>query len=87
MPYLVEVVALDHPGIVNSLANFFSDHHINIEDLDTGTYAAPHTGTQMFSVQMTIAIPAEMHIAALRDEFMDFCDTMNLDAVLEPMKR
>ncbi len=87
MPYLVEVVALDHPGIVNSMAKFFSDHHINIEDLNTGTYSAPHTGTQMFSVQMTIAIPAEMQIAALREEFMDFCDSMNLDAVLEPIKR
>ena len=25
-------------------------------------------------------------IAALRDEFMDFCDSMNIDAVLEPIK-
>jgi glycine cleavage system transcriptional repressor len=87
LPYLVEVVALDHPGIVHSLANFFSQRDINIEDLVTGSYAAPHTGTPMFSVQMSISVPADLHIATLRDEFMDFCDSMNLDAVLEPMKR
>ncbi len=87
MPYMVEVVALDHPGIVHHLAGFFSQRSINIEDLVTGSYAAPHTGTPMFSVHMTIGVPANLHIATLREEFMDFCDAMNLDAVLEPMKR
>ncbi len=86
MPYLVEVVSLDHPGIVHRLAGFFSQRDINIEDLNTSTYAAPHTGTQMFSVHMTIGIPSDVHLADLRDEFMDFCDSMNLDAVMEPMK-
>lgn len=86
LPYGVDVVALDHPGIVYSLANFFSEKNINIEDMTTNCYAAAHTGTPMFSVRMNIGIPAELHIAALRDEFMDFCDSMNLDAVLEPIK-
>ena len=29
---------------------------------------------------------ARDHIAALREEFMDLCDHMNLDAILEPLK-
>ena len=86
LPYGVDVVAMDHPGIVYSLASFFSDRHINIEDMTTSSYAAAHTGTPMFSVRMSIGIPANIHIAALRDEFMDFCDSMNIDAVLEPIK-
>ena len=86
LPYGVDVVALDHPGIVYSLASFFSDKKINIEDMTTSSYAAAHTGTPMFSVRMSIGIPSDIHIAALRDEFMDFCDSMNLDAVLEPIK-
>ena len=87
MPYMVEVVSLDHPGIVHSLAGFFSERNINIEDLVTDTYAAAHTGTRMFSVHMSIGVPAAIHIATLRDEFMDFCDSLNLDAVMEPLKR
>ena len=67
-------------------ATFFSDKNINIEDMTTSSYAAAHTGTPMFSVRMNIGIPADIHIAALRDEFMDFCDSMNIDAVLEPIK-
>lgn len=86
LPYAVDVVALDHPGIVHNLASFFSQRGINIEDMQTASYAAAHTGTQMFSVHMSVGIPAKIHIAALRDEFMDFCDAMNLDAVLEPIK-
>ncbi|MBB1075464.1 glycine cleavage system protein R [Rhodoferax sp. 4810] len=86
IPYIVDVVAMDHPGIVNNLASFFAERDINIEDMSTNTYPAPHTGTPMFSVHMTIGIPADTHIATLREEFMDYCDGLNLDAVLEPFK-
>ncbi|RMG27565.1 MAG: glycine cleavage system protein R [Gammaproteobacteria bacterium] len=86
LPYAVDVVALDHPGIVHGLAHFFSERGINIQDLSTTTYAAAHTGTPMFAVHMLISVPASQHIASLREEFMDFCDQLNLDAVLEPAK-
>ncbi len=86
LPYGVDVVALDHPGIVNNLAEFFAERNINIEDMSTSSYAAAHTGTPMFSVRMTVGIPADIHIAGLREEFMDYCDDLNLDAVLEPLK-
>ncbi len=87
LPYLVEVVSMDNPGIVHRLANFFSRRNINIVDLVTSTYAAPHTGTAMFAVQMNISVPAGTPIGDLREEFLQFCDEINLDAVLEPHKK
>ncbi len=87
LPYLVEVVSMDNPGIVHRLANFFSKRQINIVDLATTTYAAPHTGTAMFAVQMNISVPAAIPIGELREEFLQFCDEINLDAVLEPHKK
>lgn len=86
LPYAVDVVALDHPGIVHNLANFFSQRSINIQDLSTTSYAAAHTGTQMFAVHMSLDVPADTHIATLREEFLEFCDQLNLDAVIEPLK-
>lgn len=86
LAYTVSVVALDNPGIVHELAQFFSSQNINIDDLQTGTYSAPHTGTQMFNLDMSIRIPSNTHIATLRDEFMDFCDELNLDAMIEPLR-
>jgi len=86
LPYAVDVVALDHPGIVHNLASFFSQRKINIQDLSTANYAAAHTGTPMYSVHMSLDVPADTHIAGLREEFLDFCDRLNLDAVIEPVK-
>ncbi|MCK4704424.1 MAG: glycine cleavage system protein R [Gammaproteobacteria bacterium] len=80
IPYDVEVISIDYPGIVHKLASFFSDRQINIVDLETDRYAAPHTGTPMFSLHMTIGIPAEISISGLRDDFLNMCDELNLDA-------
>lgn len=86
VPYVVDVVSMDHPGIVSEVAEFFSSRDINIEDLSTWTYAAAHTGTAMFSMNMTISIPADLNIGRLRDEFTRFCDELNLDATVEPSR-
>ena len=86
LPYSVEVVGLDHPGIVHEIAHFFSSREISIEDLYTSSYAAAHTGAPMFSLHMHISLPQDVSIAALRGEFLDFCDHLNLDAVMEPIK-
>ena len=84
IPYTVEVVSIDHPGIVHELASFFSARRINIVDLNTERYAAAHTATPMFAVNMTISVPADTSIKSLRDEFINMCDELNLDASMTP---
>jgi glycine cleavage system transcriptional repressor len=84
--YSVDVVCLDQPGIVFNLSGFFSSRGIDIAELTTRSYAAAHTGAPMFAVQMLVHIPSRVHLSALREEFMDLCDQMNLDAILEPVK-
>lgn len=86
MPYNVHVIALDNPGIVHEISNFFASQGINIEAMETSTYAAPHTGSPMFALSMTVNIPARVHVASLRENFMLFCDDRNLDAIIEPFK-
>ncbi len=83
IPYSVEVAAIDHPGIVNNISRFFSSRNINIVNLQTERYAAPHTGSPMFALHMTIGISADTNIAQLRDAFMQVCDELNLDAELK----
>lgn len=86
IPYTVEVIALDQPGIVHDVTDFFARREINVEDLISVSYTAPHTGASMFSLHMTVGIPADSAIAAVRGEFMDFCDELNLDAMLTPVR-
>lgn len=86
-PYLVDVVTLDHEGIVFGLANFFAARTLEIAEVSTRRYNAPHTGALMFSAQMTVNIPRSIHVATLREEFLEYCDEQNLDAVIEPAQR
>jgi len=86
LPYAVDVVGLDQPGVVHSLSGFFANHKVEIGEVATRSYAAAHTGAAMFSVQMFINIPSSVHIAALREEFMEYCDQLNVDAIMEPVK-
>jgi len=86
IPYGVDVVCLDQPGIVFHLSEFFAARNIEICDLATRRYAAPHTGAPMFSVQMTVSIPGSAPIGQLRDDFHDLCEQLNLDSILEPVK-
>ena len=83
LPYQVKVVSMDHPGIVHNISDFLSSRNLNIEEVETKTYPAAHTGTPMFSLDMTISIPADSSVRNLRDEFITFCDDLNLDASLE----
>ena len=86
LSYSVDVVSIDHPGIVYKIANFFSSRNINIRELNTNSYAAAHTGTPMFTISMVVNVPSDIRIASLREDFLDFCDGLNMDAVLEPSK-
>jgi glycine cleavage system transcriptional repressor len=86
VPYNIELVTMDRPGIVHSLSSFFARNGINIEDLQTSTYFAAQTGTPMLSLIMTVGIPSTVHIATLRGDFLDYCDDLNLDATFEPVR-
>lgn len=82
-PYDVEVISIDHPGIVHEIASFFSRRNINIVDLDTSRYPAAHTGSPMFALHMVIGVPAAHSISSLKDEFINLCDELNLDGRMD----
>ena len=86
LPYAIEVIAADRPGVLNQLAEFFSRRNISIDTLSSSRYKAAQTGAEMFTATLSIGIPMAMHIAGLRDDFLEFCDSLNLDAILEPIK-
>lgn len=86
IPYAVDLSSADKPGVLSALIEFFTARDVTIMELTARSYEATHTGAAVFSVQMNVGLPQTMHIAGVREEFMDFCDSMNLDAILEPIK-
>ncbi|MEW6354419.1 MAG: ACT domain-containing protein [Pseudomonadota bacterium] len=87
LPYVAEIATVEQPGIVYRVAEFFSSRNIPVADLYTSCYTMPYSSTPLFSLSLTVNIPTAIHISSLREQFMDFCDELNLDGVLEPLKR
>lgn len=85
MPYLVHAVTSDREGILHDLAQFFLKQDIQIEDVHAQTYLA-HTGTRMSSMTIHVNIAITTHLPTLRERFMLYCDALNLDAGLEPLR-
>lgn len=86
LSYHVDALAIDQPGLVHRVADFFSSRNINIETLNTDSYNAAHTGTPMFAISMTVNIPADQSIAQIREQYLDFCDNLNMDGMMEPVR-
>jgi len=86
VPYKIEIIAMDHPGIVHDVTDYLAKHGVNVQELATDSYAAPHTGTPMFALNIEIAIPSMVNVAEFRRSFNEFCDDMNLDVNLEARK-
>lgn len=86
LPYIVEIISADRNGVLAEVVEFFSRRGISIEQLTSMRYQAMQTGAEMFQAQITVGIPANNHIAALRDDFLELCDNLNLDAIMDPVK-
>ena len=86
LPYAIEIISMDRIGVVHDITNFLVNNNITIQDMSTNTYKATHSGTPMFSFNATINIPVNISISAIRNDFNDFCDHLNLDAIMEPVK-
>lgn len=86
LPYSVQIVAFDTPGILRDISQFFLDQGVTLQDIYSNTYAAPQTGAAMIVINIALNIPADVHINGLRDQFQLLCDDLNLDGIMEPIK-
>ena len=86
LPYVAYVSAVYRPDILNELCQFFLDHRVELESLTCDTYQAPQTGGTMLNATLTVTLPAGTQISWLRDQFLDFADALNLDALIEPWR-
>ena len=86
LPYVAYVSSVYRPDILNELCQFFIDHRVELENLTCDTYQAPQTGGTMLNATLTVTLPPGTQISWLRDQFLDFADALNLDALIEPWR-
>lgn len=87
IPYTIDAITSDRTAVAYEVAAFLKEHNILIHEFSASRYPAPHTGAPVFVMHIIISIPADLQLISLRDEFLDFCDRLNIDAILEPLKR
>lgn len=87
VPYTLETVSLDKENIIEAITTFLLGRDIEIEEISGSSYQAPYAQTLVFSTKLVILVPHQIHLLSLREEFLDFCDHLNIDAILEPIKR
>lgn len=84
LPYRIDVVAVDQPGTVYEIIEFLNSLEIHTEHLET--FSSKHQQTPILKLSMLIEIPADSNIADIREQFLVFCDELNLDGTMEPRK-
>ncbi|MGH7873958.1 MAG: glycine cleavage system protein R, partial [Candidatus Binatia bacterium] len=79
LPYRLLASCMDHPGIVYQLSGILSSLGINIESMETKTYAAPDSGTPIFRLEANLSVPTQANISALRERFAEIQRQENID--------
>jgi len=87
LPYSAEVFGLRDNSLLSDLAAFFIANSIGIREMTTSCHPAHHTETPLFTAHFILELPSNIRLITLREDFLDFCDNSNLDAILEPVKR
>jgi glycine cleavage system transcriptional repressor len=78
-PYKLTASCMDHPGIVYQISGALSGFGVNIESMETMTYFAPESGTPLFQLAATLAVPVQTNINMLRDRFAEIQRNENID--------
>jgi glycine cleavage system transcriptional repressor len=85
-PYKLVASCMDHPGIVHKLSSELSRLGINIESMETKTYAAPVSGTPMFRLDAALSVPAKTNVNDLRDRLSEIQREENIDIEFSPVR-
>jgi glycine cleavage system transcriptional repressor len=86
LPYKLTASCMDHPGIVYQISAVLSAVGVNIESMETRTYAAPVSGTPIFQLEADLAVPTRTNVNSLRERFAQIQREENIDVELTPAK-
>jgi glycine cleavage system transcriptional repressor len=86
LPYKLTASCMDHPGIVHQISNVLSSMSVNIESMETETYAAPVSGAPIFRLEAEISVPVTTNLNSLRERFAEIQREENIDIDLSALR-
>ncbi len=75
----LEVVGLDHPGIVHDISHALAVRNISIEELRTETSSAPMGGGTLFTANLVLGVPPDVAVAAVTETLEDLAHQLMVD--------
>jgi glycine cleavage system transcriptional repressor len=81
--YTLELTTHEQAGILYDITRFLVVERIEIEEIYASTYRS-RSGTLMSQLIIRLLIPADLILSDLRERFLLLCESLNLDAALEP---
>lgn len=87
VPYLLETICSDRPNVLFQIIGFLTNHQITIEEITAHRHPAAYFNNPVCTTKFILLVPPSIRILSFREEFLDFCDSLNVDAILEPIKR
>lgn len=85
-PYAAEIVVPQGQNILSQLFSYFDSQGIEVAELAAHSYQSSHTEAAMCNIQLVLHVPIDHRPPALRESFMDLCDEICADGMLDPIK-
>lgn len=86
IPYLIETISLDTPGIVRAVTSVLLAQSLNIENLECAVASAPLSGSPMFTMRIAVSVAPGLKLAALKAELAKAAELHDLDISVKPLK-
>jgi len=85
IPYVIESISLDTPGIVRAVTSVLLTQGINIENLESTVSAAPLSGSPMFRMRISINLAPGSRLLTLKEELARAAEAHDLDITIRPL--
>lgn len=88
LPYCLEIVTQGEHDVIKPIVSFLIDRRLTIHEFSASRYRTEYLlAGAVFTAKFIVFIPAGVRLLSFREDFLDFCDHLGVDALLEPLKR
>ncbi|MFH0920488.1 MAG: ACT domain-containing protein [Fibrobacterota bacterium] len=85
--YAVRIMGNDTPGLVHAVTGYLKARDANVASMETWMTHAPHSGTEIFNMNIVTEVSRNVSFREFKDGLIRLCDTLNLEAEIEPYTR
>jgi glycine cleavage system regulatory protein len=75
----LELIGVDHPGIISEISRALAERSVNVEKLHTDCISAPMSGGSLFKASAELGLPAELELDDLKEHLEQIAADLMVD--------